>query len=214
MSSIVDGNTDAQSIAKLFATKYKDLYTSVLYNKADFKGIVDVVNNRLLQSGINTDCVINTSDVKSAVKRLKVHKNDGDYCLSTDHIINAPDDCFVHIAWLFSTIIVHGSLPDSFTVNTEVPIPKGHNVNMSASDNFRGIALGSIFNKLFDNIVLYRYGSNLMSSELQFGFKTRSSTGLCSMVLKETMSLLHKESVSSVLYVFRCLQGIRQTKIL
>ena len=64
MSSIVDGNTDAQSIAKLFATKYEDLYTSVPHNKADFKGIVDVVNNRLLQSGFNTDCVINTSDVK------------------------------------------------------------------------------------------------------------------------------------------------------
>jgi len=57
-----------------------------------------------------------------------------------------------------------------------------------ASDNFRGIALGSIFNKLFDNIVLFRYGSNLMSSELQFGFKAKSSTSLCSMVLKETMS--------------------------
>ena len=34
------------------------------HNKADFKGIVDVVNNPLLQSGFNTDCVINTSDVK------------------------------------------------------------------------------------------------------------------------------------------------------
>jgi len=98
----------------------------------------------------------------------------------------------VHIAWLFSTIIVHGCLPDSFTVNTVVPIPKGHNVNMSASDDFRGIALGSIFNKLFDNIVLYRYGSNLMSPELQFGFKTKSSTSLCSMVLKETMSYYTK----------------------
>jgi len=153
----------------------------VPYNKADFKGIVDAVNNRMLQSGFNTDCVINTSDVKSAVKRLKVHKNDGDHCLSTDHIIYAPDDCFVHIAWLFSTITVHGSLQDNFTVNTVVPIPKGHNVNMFASDNFRGIALGSIFNKLFDNIVLFRYGNNLMSSELQFGFKAKSSTSLCSM---------------------------------
>jgi len=85
MSSIVDGNTDAQSIAKLFATKYEDLYTSVPYNKADFKDIVDVVNNQLLQSGFNTDCVINTSDVKSAVKRLKVHKNDGDLSLDRPH---------------------------------------------------------------------------------------------------------------------------------
>jgi len=37
---------------------------------------------------------------------------------------------YVHIAWLFSKITVHGSLPDSFTVNTVVPIPKSHNVNI------------------------------------------------------------------------------------
>jgi len=49
-------------------------------------------------------------------------------------------------------------------VNTVVPIPKGHNVNMSDTENYRGSALGSIFSKLFDNIVLHRYGSNLVSS--------------------------------------------------
>jgi len=59
--------------------------SKVPYNKADFKDIVDVVNNQLLQSGFNTDCVINTSDVKSAVKRLKVHKNDGDLSLDRPH---------------------------------------------------------------------------------------------------------------------------------
>jgi len=32
MSRVVDRNTDAQSIAKLFAVKYRDLYTSVPYN--------------------------------------------------------------------------------------------------------------------------------------------------------------------------------------
>jgi len=72
-------------------------------------------------------------------------------------------------------------------VNTVVSVPKGHNVNMSASENFHGIALGSILNKLFENIVLYRHGSNLLSSDLQFGLKARSSTSSCSMVLKETM---------------------------
>ena len=53
------------------------------------------------------------------------------------------------------------------------PIPKGRNVNISDSSNFRGIALSSVFGKLFDNrpIVLERYGEKLMSCELQFGFK-------------------------------------------
>ena len=201
MSRVIDGNTDAQSIAKLFAAKYRDLYTSVPYNNVELKGMIEDVDQQLLQSGFVTGCIINVSDVKSAVQRLKAHKNDGDYCLSTDHILNAPDDCLLHISWLLSAIIIHGCLPDSFTVNTVVPIPKGHNVNMSDSENYRGIALGSIFSKLFDNIVLHRYGNNLVSSQLQFGFKTKSSTSMCSMVLKETMAYYSKNQ-SSVFCTF------------
>jgi len=53
-------------------------------------------------------------------------------------MLNAPDDCPLRISWLLSAIIIHGCLPDSLTVNT-VPIPKGHNVNMSHSENYRGL---------------------------------------------------------------------------
>ena len=146
------------------------------YNNVELKGMIDDVDKQVIQGGLETGCIINVSDVKSALRRLKAHKNDEDYCLSTDHILNAPDDCLLHISWLLSSIIVHGCLPDTFTVNTVIPIPKGHNVSMSDSENYRGIALGSIFSKLCDNIVLHRYGSNLISSELQFGFKAKSST--------------------------------------
>jgi len=65
MRRIGNGNTDAQSITKLFADKYKDLYTLVAYNNVEFKVIVDHVDKQQ---------IINVSGVKSAVKRLKVHK--------------------------------------------------------------------------------------------------------------------------------------------
>jgi len=117
--------------------------------------MIDDVDKQVIQDGFETGCIINVSDVKSAVKRLKAHRNDGDYCLSTDHILHAPDDCLLHISWLLSVIIVHGCLPDTFTVNTVIPVPEGHNVNISYSENYRGIALGSIFSILCDNIVLH-----------------------------------------------------------
>jgi len=68
---------------------------------------------------------------------------------------------------------------------------------VSDSSNFRGITRSSIYGKLFDNIVLFRYGERLLSSELQFGFKAKSSTNLCSMVLKEFMAYYvnHQSSV-------------------
>ena len=69
-----------------------------------------------------------------------------------------------------------------------MPIPKGHNSNLSDSANFRGISLSPVFGKIFDNIVLERHSGELMSSELQFGIKARNFTNMYSMVLKETIA--------------------------
>jgi len=96
-------------------------------NNVELKGTIDHVGKKLIQSGFDTDCITNVTDFKSVVKRLKVRKSDGDYCL-------ASDDCLLHISWLLSTIVIHGCLPDIFTANTIVPISKGHGVNMSDSE--------------------------------------------------------------------------------
>jgi Reverse transcriptase (RNA-dependent DNA polymerase) len=132
---------------------------------------------------------------------LKAHKGDGSSGLSTDHIIHAGDDCLIHIACLFTSIVVHGTVPDSCLVSTILPIPKGRNVNTSDSSNYRGIALSSVYGKLFDNIVLNRYSVKLMTSELQFGFKAKSSTNMCTMVLKEAIAYYSKNQ-SSVFCTF------------
>jgi len=149
--------------------------------------IVDI-NNKIAQENCFDSCLFNASDVRNAVSRLKPHKRDACNELSSDHIINACDELFVHIAWLFNAIIVHGTLPDSFLLSTIVPIPKGRNANVSDSSNFRGIALSSMYGKLIDNIILQRFSDRLQTSELQFGFKAKSSTNLCTFVLKETLS--------------------------
>ena len=69
-----------------------------------------------------------------------------------------------------------------------IPIPKKRNGNMADSENFRGIALSSVFGKTFDNVILHKYHDNLDTSDLQFGFKQQSSTNMCTMVLKETIA--------------------------
>jgi len=89
---------------------------------------------------------------------------------------------------LFTGMTVHGFLPDDMRLSTIVPIPKGKNINLTDSNNYRGIALGSLLSKVFDLILLERYSDFLATSELQFGFKARRSTNMCSMILKETMS--------------------------
>ena len=58
----------------------------------------------------------NFHDVSKAVPRLKAHKNDDSTGLTSDHIINAGDECYTHIALLFTAIVVHGTVPDSFFI--------------------------------------------------------------------------------------------------
>lgn len=67
-----------------------------------------------------------------------------------------------------------------------ISIPKNPRGDLCSSDNYRGIALSSAIAKLFDIIVLNRYGSShLSTSELQFAYKTKHSTSMCTFVLKE-----------------------------
>jgi hypothetical protein len=187
-SRTVDDQTEPSNIARLFADNYRELYTSVPYDVNEMQRIIDDINCSLSTEQVSVDCIYRCNDVKDAVSHLKAHKSDGNLGLSSDHIINASDSFFTHLALLFTSIVIHGKVPDSFLLSTIVPIPKGNGVNKSDSSNFRGIALSSIYGKIFDNIVLSRYGKILASSELQFGFKARSSTNLCSMIMKESIA--------------------------
>jgi len=40
---------------------------------------------------------------------------------------------FTNLALLFSSIVIHAKVPDSYLLSTVLPIPKGNNVNKSDS---------------------------------------------------------------------------------
>jgi hypothetical protein len=57
-----------------------------------------------------------------------------------------------------------------------------------SSDNYHGITLSNIMGRILDNIIMTRYSTLLVSSDLQFGFKRKRSTAMCSMVAKDVIS--------------------------
>lgn len=188
-SSTIDGMSDPGDIAQLFASKYRELYNCVSYDKAELRSIIDEVNDMVSCDSIcSKDFFYNIYDIKKSVARLKAGKKDGDSSLTSDHIINASDYFFVCLAFLFSAITVHGCATNNLLTSVIIPIPKGKNANVSSSVNYRGIALCSLVGKVFDYILLDRYQYALVSSELQFGFKAKSSTNICTMILKETVA--------------------------
>lgn len=184
---IVDGHSDSSDIACIFGDKYRDLYTSVSFNSNDMHEIVDVIDSNITADE-SMDFVITPSDVSAAISHMKHCKNDVNNMLTSDHFIYASHDLIVHISLLFSTMLMHGSVPDPFLNSSIRPIPKGHNLSTCDSCNYRGIAIGSVFNKIFDNIILLKYRHLLSTSDLQFGFKKAHCTQMCTMVLKETVS--------------------------
>ncbi len=79
----------------------------------------------------------------------------------------------------------HGTAPSSMCLSTIIPIPKNRKKSLNDSTNYRAIALGSLFGKILDNIILCNNITNLQSCDLQFGFKAKYSTTQCSFVLEE-----------------------------
>jgi len=114
---VVDGMTDTGGILKMFGDKYRDLYTRLPYNVRDMQCIIDRMNCLLQNEDFHNDCTLNIHDIKYVALDLKAHKGDESSGLSTDHIIHAGDDYLTHTACLFTSIIVHGFVPDSCLVS-------------------------------------------------------------------------------------------------
>ena len=187
-SNVVDGLTTPESIAAHFAEKYQDLYTSVAYNDGEMSAIVNELNSLIAETAFDSNSAITCNDVMSAINKLKSNKNDGNKGLSSDHLKVGSNELSVHISLLLTGILVHGCVPDDMAVSTVIPIPKGRNANFADSANYRGISLSSMFGKIFDLIVINRYSASLFTSDLQFGFKLKRSTNICSLILKECIS--------------------------
>ena len=195
-TNCIDGITGDVEISKHFAEKYNDLYNSVTSDKHSLDDIFNVNLQEILTICNNPDIVhssnihthvINVEQIMDSVAKLKLGKSDCSQQIFSDNIINGTHRLYVYISLLFSCMLVHGSPPAGLLLSTIVPIPKDKRGNRSNSGNYRAIALGSLFCKMFDNIVLSKHYDNLMSDELQFGYKKGASTVLCTALLKETI---------------------------
>jgi hypothetical protein len=55
---IVDGQCDPYSLSKMFASKFRELCSSLPYNNRDMQNIVANVETKLKNSCVNEDCVV------------------------------------------------------------------------------------------------------------------------------------------------------------
>ena len=95
---------------------------------------------------------------------------------------------FTLISILLTTANKHGYMPCDLLLSTLCSIPKDLRANICSSDNYRGIALSSCLSKIYDLTVLNRYNKELSTSDMQFAFKGKHGTTMCTLIMKEVMS--------------------------
>ena len=78
-------------------------------------------------------------------------------------------------------------MPKCLRDSVLLPIPKSGK-NLSISDSYRPISLASNLSKVLEHIILAKCSQYLVSNQLQFGFKSGSSTSLCAALVKNIVS--------------------------
>ena len=185
LPSSVDGINNPADIAQLFNKKYETLYNSVGY---DADGIACL--NERIETRINPGCLqqalFDIGHVKKAVGLLKRNKHDGNIGLFSDNIIHGTDKLFAILVKLFNGMLVHGHSINDMLKGTLTPIVKDRRAKLSNSENFRSICLQNVLCKLMDLVILCKESDCLNTSDMQFGFKPKSSTSLATSMFLET----------------------------
>ena len=111
--------------------------------------------------------------IKRIIKeKIRPGKGDHEKYLTTDNLIRAPDNLFVHLANFFRGILIHGTINSSLLIGAIVLLVKDKKGAIDDSANYRGIALSSVLLKVFDWIVLLLFEDKLCNDLNQFGYQS------------------------------------------
>ena len=150
--------------------------------------IDELISTKCKTGACANDHVINTNDAAVGIKLLKQNKSDGNEGLMSNHLILGSSLLFEKIARLCTAMLCHGYAAPNLRLSTIILIVKNKKSSINDSDNYRGIALSTILSKLINIIIIKKKSNHLDTSDLQFGFKQKSSTVQCSFVAKEVIN--------------------------
>ena len=192
LPSVMDGQTDIEEIAEIFGNKYEALYNAVSYNNHDMNKIHKDIEARIANGCPNrpTQSIhshsITVKEVKEAAMLLKLGKKE-ENGLYSNHFKYGSDRLFVVLTLLFNSMLSHGTAPDELLLGTMIPLIKDGRLSKQSSDNYRSLTIGTGLSKLLEVIILNQQEDALKTSDLQFGFKAKSSTTMCTFMALETI---------------------------
>ena len=187
-ASKIDNISGEQNIAEHFKGIYRELYNRTGSDQP-LRDLRDHVDSKCNIDDIKivdrvTPCLI--SNIMN--NKLKLGKNDIDADITTDCLKHAPYELSIHISNLFKSCLIHGYIPDNLLLCAIILLVKSPQKSDQDSGNYRGIALSSLFLKIFDWIVLILFDCDLVCDENQFGFESESSTVMCTWAVIEVIN--------------------------
>ena len=90
-------------------------------------------------------------------------------------LLGAPE-LLRHFQILFNGMLQHSYVPTEFLNGSITPIVKDSQGDVSTPNNYRGITLSCLPAKLFEYIIQKKISHLLGTDDLQFGFKSKTST--------------------------------------
>ena len=84
-------------------------------------------------------------------------------------------------------MVIHGIAPDELILGTMIPLIKDNRGKKQCSDNYRALTIGTGLSKLLEIVIRKQQAERLKTSDLQFGFKEKSSTTMCTFMALETI---------------------------
>ena len=187
---MMDGLDNVNEITGIFYNKYNDLYNCVSYKTNELDDLSTNINLRIeneCQNEMNTSKHnITVYEVRDAIQMLKQGKKE-ENGLFSNHFKNGSDRLIIMITLLFNSMIIHGIAPDELILGTMIPLIKDNRGKKQCSDNYRALTIGTGLSKLLEIVIRKQQAEKFKTSDLQFGFKEKSSTTMCTFMTVETI---------------------------
>ena len=203
----MQGNTTPPSAAtiggvsgnKAVCEMWQEHYYKLLNSTKDFSKKHDVLSSLGNLSSSDSIERITASEIESSVKMLRKGKACGYDGISSEHLIYCDKKIYPILSMLLNAMLIHSYLPEEFMYTLIIPLLKDKKGDITSKDNYRPIAITSIFSKVFELILLTRYDDLLHTAENQFGYKKGLGTDTCIFTFKEIVN--YYRSLSSNVYI-------------
>ena len=165
---IINGCQRANDIADTFCAHYANTFT----NSADNTVKVNLFNEMRLHytDDTGTDTLVQWKTLKLQLVTLKRVSAAVD-SIVLEHIIHSHPSLIVHLKLLFHMMLEHGYVPDNFCTGIIVPSVKHKCGDISSVENYRQITLSPVISKMFESVLVIKYGMYLDVNDRQFGFR-------------------------------------------